>query len=350
MKNIRNIVMVIIGTLIGAGFASGREIYVFFFKFGKTGILGIVVSAIITGLIIYFTLKIAKKNELDNYDEFIETVNKKNKIIKPVVIVFLLISFFIMIAGFSAYIKQAYKIEIYISSTVFALIVYFILIKNVQGMLKINNFLVPIIIILIIFLGIKNLPYIFSKPNIVSISENGYWLIYSILYASYNSIILVPVIVTLKKYIKNKNEIKYISIISVGIIVTLSLCIFGLLLKAKFNIENVEMPILEVLNGTKLKNVYGIIIIMSIFTSAISVGYSFLENISTEKTYKRNLIIICVLGILVSNIGFSNLVSILYPIFGVLGLVQIYYICKNALEKKANKCYKLSNKKCGRIK
>ena len=35
MKNVIKTVCVIIGTIIGAGFASGREIYLFFSKYGN---------------------------------------------------------------------------------------------------------------------------------------------------------------------------------------------------------------------------------------------------------------------------------------------------------------------------
>ena len=37
-KNIMKIVFVIIGTMIGAGFASGQEIYLFFFSYGLEGV------------------------------------------------------------------------------------------------------------------------------------------------------------------------------------------------------------------------------------------------------------------------------------------------------------------------
>ena len=57
MKNVIKVIMVIIGTLIGAGFASGREIYLFFLKYGKLGQIGIIVSGIFTSLIIYLVLK-----------------------------------------------------------------------------------------------------------------------------------------------------------------------------------------------------------------------------------------------------------------------------------------------------
>ena len=61
MKNILKIVMIIIGTLIGAGFASGREIYLFFMKYGNLGKIGIAVSAILTGIIIYSALRKVKE-------------------------------------------------------------------------------------------------------------------------------------------------------------------------------------------------------------------------------------------------------------------------------------------------
>ena len=40
MKNSLKVVFVIIGTLIGAGFASGKEVYIFFNKYGSLGLLG----------------------------------------------------------------------------------------------------------------------------------------------------------------------------------------------------------------------------------------------------------------------------------------------------------------------
>ena len=40
MKNISKITFVLIGAIIGAGFASGKEIYIFFFSHGIKGIIG----------------------------------------------------------------------------------------------------------------------------------------------------------------------------------------------------------------------------------------------------------------------------------------------------------------------
>ena len=90
--NVLKIVFVIIGTLIGAGFASGQEIYIFFFSYGIKGILGIIISSSIIGLIIYKTLKLVENNKCKDYKELLEVLIKNEKgryIINVIVNVFI---------------------------------------------------------------------------------------------------------------------------------------------------------------------------------------------------------------------------------------------------------------------
>ena len=122
MKNILKVVFVIIGTLIGAGFASGQEMYVFFFSFGIKGLIGIFISSILMGIVIYNTLNLLEKHKMKNYKEFLDTlittknsnnhgkINIKN-IVNSFVNIFILVTFFIMIAGFGAYFEQEFGIN-----------------------------------------------------------------------------------------------------------------------------------------------------------------------------------------------------------------------------------------------
>lgn len=339
MKNISKIVMVILGTLIGAGFASGREIYLFFGQYGYLGQLGILFSGILTATIIFATLKIVKEEKISCYADFLKKINPKgkktNKYIEKVVDIFLLISFYIMVAGFSAYLKQAYKIPVYISSIFFIFICYLIFKKSLKGMMKINSFLVPFLLFFIFYLGTKNIPYLFESKAILQVQtkQTGF-LISSLLYGSYNSIILIPVLVSMKQYITHKKQILKIAIFSGISIILLSFCIYGLLLKGQFFIQELELPLLEITLqfGKIFQYIYGFVIIVSIFTSAVSTGYSFLENVSkSEEKYKKNLIYMSIVGIFVANIGFSNLVQILYPLFGVLGGIQIVFLLLDIL-------------------
>ena len=332
-----SILFVIIGTLIGAGFASGREIYVFFFRFGRNGIYGLIISAIFMSLIIYKTFKIILENKIENYDEFLNIITKKTKFkfigrsISIIINMFILICFFVMIAGFGAYFAQELGIPKICGSIIISILCYIVFLKNVEGIIKVNDVLIPIIIIFIVFMGIKcsNNIIDYQKTNI---GLSG-WFKSSILYTSYNSIILIPILVSLKNFLKNKKQNFIICFMFFLAILILAFSIYGILCMSKQDLRLIELPAIYVVGkiSNTYKKIYGIIIIIAIFTSAISTGYAFLNNVLKHKKNKIITAILCILGVLLSNIGFAKLVDFLYPIFGYLGLLQIFLIM---LEKK----------------
>ena len=351
MKDIIKVVFVIIGTFIGAGFASGQEIYLFFFSYGINGLLGILISSILMGYVISKTLKIIKQYNIQNYKEFLDAIiykkrnskeNSQNstgiKIINLIVNTFTLVTFFIMIAGFGTYFAQEFGINQIVGSLVLATITYIILNTNVRGVVKANGIIVPILIILVVIVGLlnlKNLPLLQIKNYMIS-NNNIEFILQAILYASYNNILLIPVLITLNKYIKNKKQINKISILSSGIIAIMSTLIFLLLTKVDVDIEKLEMPAVYVVSNMFyiLKYLYGFVILGSIFTTTISLGMSFLENtVKNKKNYTQIALIMCITSVIISKIGFSNLVNMLYPIFGYLGILQIYKII---IKKAAN--------------
>ena len=136
----------------------------------------------------------------------------------------------------------------------------------------------------------------------------------------------------MKDYISKYKNIKYISIIVSIITAILLITIFLFLIKVDVNIKELEMPAVYAINNIwpKIKNVYGIIILISIFTTAISLGISFLKNVSNnKKSYNIVSILICVSSVIFSRFGFADLVNMMYPILGFLGLLQIVQIIRN---------------------
>ena len=304
----------------------GQEIHSFFFIYGKLGILGIIISAILFGIIIYKTLILSKKYNLDNYNKLLDKIIKNNKVkkfIKYIINVFLLASFYIMIAGFSAYFSQQFNVNRVFSSIILLVLCYFTLKKNVNRIIKISTILIPIIILILILFGVKNINNITN----IKTSTNSEWLFKAILYTSYNSITLIGLTGTMNKYLKNRKECIMVAFCSTAIICSLALIIFFLLINVK---ESVEIPMLYVAKefGGIYKYLYNIIILIAIFTTAISEGYTFLENISKNsiKKYKIFNFIMCISASPISLLGFANLVNTIYPIFGVIGLIQIAII------------------------
>lgn len=316
----------------------GQEIYLFFYRFGINGIWGIIICNIIIALIIYKTLKIVNKKEIYSYKDFLNNIfeNKKilAKITNIIINIFLCATFFIMISGFGTYLSQTFGINKILGSSILAIISYFIFLKNIEGITKINSIIIPALILMIIIIGIKNICNldIHMIGTNVNGTQNSFWVIQAILYASYNLILLIPVLINLKKFLKNENQIRFISI-CVGIVMCLmSILVFLLLANVDTNFSNLEMPIVYVIEN-KFKNfnfLYGMIILTAIFTTAISVGIAFLNNIyKNKKSFPQIAGTLCITSILVSPIGFSNLVNILFPLFGYLGIIEIYFIlCK----------------------
>lgn len=337
MKNIFKVVFVIIGTLIGAGFASGQEIYLFFFSYGIEGLIGIIVSSDLIGVTIYKTLDIVDTFDVKSYKEYLELFIKSKKkekffnfknIINTVINIFMLITFFIMVAGFGAYFGQEMGISNIIGSIILSILSFIVLITSVKGVVKVNEILVPILIIFIVNIGLLNFKNISigELNKYIVRTNNANYILSAIIYCSYNSILLIPVLITLRDYIKNKKQIKMISVLTTIITIILSIMIFLILVKVDVDITKLEMPAVYVVSKMfkPLRSIYGFIILSSIFTTAISLGNSFMQNtIKSGKNYPQIAAIMCITAVLVSRIGFSKLINNLYPFFGYIGLIQI---------------------------
>ena len=212
-----------------------------------------------------------------------------------------------------------------------ALICFFVFLGNTKNIAKINSIIIPVLILFIICVGIYNLKFI----NINQIGENVIvkqgvsWIIQSMVYASYNLILLIPVLINLKDFFKNRRQIISISIATSIIISIISIFIFFLLVNVDTSFSNLDMPVVYVIknNFPKISRMYGLIILIAIFTTAISIGAGFLNNVSkTNKQYKIFAFLMCLVSVLVANIGFANLVRVVFQMFGYIGVFQIILI------------------------
>lgn len=343
MRDIFKVVFVIIGTMIGAGFASGQEMYLFFFSYGIEGLIGIFISSTIIGFVIYKILEIVNKYGINTYKDLLDILIQKNTKLKPIINmiinIFILITFFIMIAGFGAYFEQEMGMNRLIGSIILAVASFIIFMTSVKGFVKANELLVPILTVSLVVIGIINLKdiHVLELSNYMIKTNQSSFVLSAILYSSYNSILLIPVLLTLKNYIQNKKQILKVAISSTIIMIILSIIIFLLLVNVDVDITKLEMPAVYVVSNISklLRYIYGFIILGSIFTTAISLGTSFLQNTKkNKKSYTQIAIIMCITSVLISKIGFSNLVSLLYPIFGYLGLIQILKLAITRVQYK----------------
>lgn len=122
---------------------------------------------------------------------------------------------------------------------------------SVKGVVKANELLVPLLILFLVIIGLLNLKdlHLLELGSYIIRTNQSSFLLSAILYSSYNSILLIPVLLTLKDYIQNKKQILKITTISTAILILLSIIIFLLLVRVDVDIEKLEMPAVYVVSN-----------------------------------------------------------------------------------------------------
>lgn len=167
-----------------------------------------------------------------------------------------------------------------VGSIIIIVLCYLTFIGNMDKLMKVNNYLMPVLILFIFYVSAKSL-ICENANNYIEIKfiNNSLFefkgIVKSILYACYNCLIMIPVLVQLN-YSEKKNERGklYISIISSIIICALSFSVYNLLLQGDFEVFKLDMPIITITKqfGSVCGLIYTIIIGIAIFTSAASSG------------------------------------------------------------------------------
>jgi len=352
-KNILKIASVYTGTVLGAGFASGKELVSFFVSFGLPGFFGMIISGMFFSLIGFGVLKIVFENKITDYHEFSVLIfgNKFGCVSEWLVCAFLLVLFSAMIAAGGEMSRSVFKIDGLNGEVVLSCLCFFTFLFELDGFVDINTLLAPILVIggiaigLYIFFDTSEIFFedfsqnIFSGFKQGSFSPSTNFVTSALIYVSYNIITAVTVLVSLSKLILSKKTAKYGGIFG-GVCVFLLGVSMSLPLFANYNeIYSAQMPVLSiVLNYKALKYIYVVILLSAIFTTALANGFSLIQNF--EKNVGNKLfvkIFLSVWGILMAQVGFSNFIDKIYPFFGAIGLIETFFIIKTAFFSKNRK-------------
>ena len=135
-----NAIFVIIGTVIGAGFASGKEVFTFFNVYGVAGLLGLIFSEAMIGLIIYKSFCIIINYNVSSYSQFVSRIFPQSKFLNNtfcnIINIFLLISFIVMVAGFSAYFAQEFYLPYIFGGIIISFLSFAFTLSSIPSLLN----------------------------------------------------------------------------------------------------------------------------------------------------------------------------------------------------------------------
>ncbi|MGL5478613.1 MAG: YkvI family membrane protein [Clostridium sp.] len=330
------IAAVFIGTIVGAGLASGKEITEFFTTFGVYSFIGIIFCGLFYVFMGRIICKISIKYNLVSYSDMIHKISPNffGKITGITTTFYLISSASIILAGSGALIHQFFDIPKVIGTLIMITISAFFLLRETNGLIEINSIIVPTLIVTITTI---TLLYIFKAPESISITnlmsivpkkENGI-VVSTILYCGYNILCCSGVLVPLSASIKKSRTITLG--VSLGAILLAILCgMLNLLLMVNQpEIYQFEIPLLFVANrfSTVIQALLLMVILLEMFSTEVSDVYSIGKSLEQtfKVPFKKGIFLVLLIAFPISLIGFGNLITTLYPIFGLLSLV---FICQ----------------------
>lgn len=217
-----------------------------------------------------------------------------------------------------------------------AIIASFALLRETNGLVEINSVIVPSLVTVITLIMILYLLFCrqdLTISNILSIEpvKNSGWLTSTILYAGYNTLCCCGVIVPLSYETSDRKSM--IKGIALGALVLSIICIFinAMLMVNQPYIYKYDIPLLYITDrfGKPIQILLLAIILAEMFSTEVSDVYSISKtlNKSFKIKYKKSIFLVLLITLPISLIGFSNLISTLYPIFGILSLIFIAQCC-----------------------
>lgn len=304
--------MLIIGTVIGAGFASGREIVSFF---GASYISPVV--AVVCGLLIaagsFLFLAMGTKFGAKNVSEVNTRIFGR---LHPVADLFLLFNSLIVLAGMLAGLDSLGNMLFRLQplySVVGGLLCGLVVYKGVSGLVRCNTLLIPAVIGVIIAVCVISL----GTP--LSDFTPRFSLAACIVYSSMNLILASTVLATTDVGLKTAA----ICSVLAGAVMTVLMLLIIFALNA--NGAEGAMPLLSFARAyPPLFYTMAAVVAAAIFTTMLTAASGLTDWLTAAVGDRKFAVAVVMLaGLILSNLGFEAVVSWLYPVIGVLGALYV---------------------------
>ncbi|MRX73868.1 hypothetical protein GJU40_17130 [Bacillus lacus] len=316
---------VYVGTIVGAGFATGREIVEFFTRFGMLGMLGILLAGC---LFIWLGMKIliiSRRIGANSYKEFNLFLfgSKLGSIINVFMFVVLLAVTAVMISGAGAVFQEQLNVSKQVGMIATVLLALLVMKFGVKGLLGVNMLVVPVLILFSIILAVNSFSFTIFTAEPVHEGNPLSWLLAAVSYASFNLAMAQAVLVPLAKEIEDEKALKLGGWLGGGVLAAILLS-SHIALSGLPGFIDFDIPMGQVMKGafSALFYIYILVIYGEIFTSVIGNLFGIERLAAQVLKVPKLLTVAAVLAVcfVFSQYEYSSLISFLYPLFGYMSL------------------------------
>lgn len=300
MKSVKNIKLALtfIGTLIGAGFASGREVALYF---ADTSPLSPLLGGVFCGV---FCFIFAELGRISNGDILGLCLKRISGITLAIIKLSNVVIFCVMLAACEFIIKELFKING--GTVISAVLVLFVIYFGVERLKLLNLLAVPLLVALLIYI------FATAKPSVPLF--NSFFFYQPLFYAGMNILSGGFLISKLAKDIRTKDSFQISAI--AALVLSALLVIIYLIIQNDFS---KAMPMLARAKALGVNTAACWALYLSVFTTLAGSLYIVVE------TDIKKALLTCSIGLALSFAGFRELTAWFYPIIGYAGFALTVY-------------------------
>ncbi|HDA1045091.1 TPA: hypothetical protein O4S94_000012 [Staphylococcus aureus] len=289
-----------VGVVVGAGFATGQEIFQFFTSHGAYSISGIIVTGLLItlgGMIVMHTgHHLKSRNHSDSINYFLYPSIARGFDI--ILTMFMLSLAIIMTAGGASTIHQSFNLPYWLSALILVVFILATLFLKFDRLIAVLGGVTPFLIAIVIMIAV----YYFTTSHFDFTAAN------------------------------NDAQIHKQKSLSPGWMINLGLI-------SQFDkIKHVDLPTLKLATqmSPSIGIIMSVIMILVIYNTVVGLMYAFASRFSVPFSRRYFIIIItmAVITYISTFIGFISLIGKVFPIMGLFGFILLIPVLYKGLIKR----------------
>ena len=331
---------ILVGTIMGAGFASGREIWTYFGVFGIYGYIGLLLSIALYIFICLMATSLSKKFCTTDFGKIVspsknEAINNIFGYILALVLCLVLVT---MTAAGGSICSQQFGISKVVGGLVVLVAVLVTVLGDFDRISKVFRYIMPflmtIMVITCVFILLSDIQNQGYTDEAVPSPFAKSWYFSSITYMCFNIYGTVPICMITAKNARSERVARKGIILGGTFIGVLALLLLTVTMKDPCFSQAMDMPLLAYSQvvSKPLNLVFTITLILAIYAAACSNYYGFIMKLKDGKNKKIIIVLTACICFLIGLVGFKNIVSYAFSLAGILGILililMIFNYCK----------------------
>lgn len=332
-----------IGTVVGAGFASGQELLRFFTHHGGWGVAGLLAASALFAWLGATVLELGHRLGARSHEEVLRALGGPvlGRLIDLVATAFLFGTLAVMLAGSGAVFREQLGLPALLGGAVMAAAASATVLLGTGGVVRSIALFVPFMIATMFATAAATLSQRPFLANALRWHEPGLaasprWWMAALLYVSYNLVLAVPALAPVGAAMGSTGSARLAGVIG-GIGLGLAALFVNLgLLAGLPETARFEVPLLYLAarHAPALQGLFALALWCEIYTTAVANLYGLaarLVGVGSPR-YRKLVLGSACLALMLSQFGFSRMVGAIYPVVGYAGLLLLALLARAALQ------------------